>query len=41
MPRLVENLVHRALLDNLSLGHHGNAMGDPPDDREVVGDENR
>jgi hypothetical protein len=39
VPWPVENLRHRPLLDDLAAGHHADAVRDPPDDREVVRDE--
>ena len=37
--RPVENLGHRALLDDLALGHHADTIGHLAHDAEVVGDE--
>ena len=39
VPRVVEQLVQRALLDHLPGVHHQHAVGDVGDDAEVVGDE--
>ena len=39
MLRLVEHLGDRALLDDLALGHHADAVGHLAHDAEVVGDE--
>ena len=37
--RIVEQLVHRGLLDNFAGIHHGDAIGDPGNYAEVVADE--
>ncbi len=39
MLRISEDFLHRALLDDLALFHHAYAVGDLPDDAEIVRDE--
>ena len=41
MPRLVEERVDGALLDDLAGVHHGGAVAQLRDDRQVVGDEHQ